>query len=279
MPHECTNCGRVFVDGSKQMLSGCPDCGGNKFQFKPAAATETPESESTVNTPDTTPDGTTRPDDSKRDLAPESREWPDHGYGADESDATDPAAAEPGNPTSDATVTPSTRTDGVSTPTTDSGDTATPGDPGDTATPGDPGDAAATGPDAGAAPDDSTEDPAQASARSDIVSPDEIASGAPETDRTEPTGPSAGRADGDGPPDADGRVIEPTSDDRPDLADLREELNEQFESIRIVAPGKYELNLMELYDRTEYIISLQEDGRYVIEVPDTWDTTPDTDET
>jgi predicted nucleic acid-binding Zn-ribbon protein len=36
---------------------------------------------------------------------------------------------------------------------------------------------------------------------------------------------------------------------------------------------------MELYDRTEYIISLQEDGRYVIEVPDTWDTTPDPDET
>jgi predicted nucleic acid-binding Zn-ribbon protein len=27
---------------------------------------------------------------------------------------------------------------------------------------------------------------------------------------------------------------------------------------------------MELYDRQEYIISLQEDGRYVIEVPDSW---------
>jgi hypothetical protein len=27
---------------------------------------------------------------------------------------------------------------------------------------------------------------------------------------------------------------------------------------------------MELYDREEYIISLREDGRYVIEVPDTW---------
>jgi predicted nucleic acid-binding Zn-ribbon protein len=27
---------------------------------------------------------------------------------------------------------------------------------------------------------------------------------------------------------------------------------------------------MELYDRDEYIISLMEDGRYAIEVPDAW---------
>src|SRR6056297_872855 len=36
MPHQCTNCGRTFPDGSKEMLSGCPDCGGNKFQFEPS---------------------------------------------------------------------------------------------------------------------------------------------------------------------------------------------------------------------------------------------------
>jgi hypothetical protein len=62
----------------------------------------------------------------------------------------------------------------------------------------------------------------------------------------------------------------PQDDDRPGLDELREELNSQFESIKIVNPGQYELNLMELYDRQEYIISLQEDGRYVIEVPDSW---------
>jgi len=38
MPHQCTNCGRTFDDGSKEMLSGCPDCGGNKFQFAPTTA-------------------------------------------------------------------------------------------------------------------------------------------------------------------------------------------------------------------------------------------------
>ncbi len=36
MPHQCTNCTRVFDDGSKEMLSGCPNCGGNKFQFSPS---------------------------------------------------------------------------------------------------------------------------------------------------------------------------------------------------------------------------------------------------
>ncbi|MFB6187991.1 MAG: Zn-ribbon domain-containing protein, partial [Halobacteriaceae archaeon] len=35
MPHQCTNCGHIFPDGSKEMLSGCPECGGNKFQFLP----------------------------------------------------------------------------------------------------------------------------------------------------------------------------------------------------------------------------------------------------
>ena len=291
MPHECTNCGRVFADGSKQMLSGCPDCGGNKFQFKPASATETsgtetgatpdaaadPTPDAAKNTPpdtaaDPTPDTaenttqpqTTQPDDPKRDLSLESGAWPDHGYGSDDSPDPDPTDSDVS--ASDATVTPSTRADDASTRPTDSETT-------------EPADAAATDPDVRTTPDDSIEDPAQASARSDVVSPDEIASGTPgETDRSEATGSSAAREDTDAPPDADGRVIEPTSDDRPDLEDLREELNEQFESIRIVAPGEYELNLMELYDRTEYIISLQEDGRYVIEVPDTWDTTPDPDE-
>jgi len=58
---------------------------------------------------------------------------------------------------------------------------------------------------------------------------------------------------------------------RPGLSELREELNDQFESIRVIEPGQYELNLMELYDREEYIITLQEDGKYTIQVPDRWE--------
>ena len=74
---------------------------------------------------------------------------------------------------------------------------------------------------------------------------------------------AASSTDGDDPPD-------PEASD-PNLDALRQKLNDQFESIRIVSPGQYELNLMELYDREEYIISLREDGRYVIEMPEGWD--------
>ena len=48
---------------------------------------------------------------------------------------------------------------------------------------------------------------------------------------------------------------------------LQTELSTQFESIKILEPGQYELNLMELYNRDECIIAIQEDGHYVIQVP------------
>ena len=301
MPHECTTCGHVFADGSKEMLSGCPDCGGNKFQFKPAAATEreettrageredaTPATEREDATPATEreqptsntagPDGThgdrdeTPSDaaDPRRDLSKGSTEWPDHGHGsAADSEAVD------SNPTaSDSSAPESSPTDAVagagdSDPTADSVDAG--------AT-----DAEGTGTGSGPTPDRSPEDPAQADARSDVVSPDEIPAATPEETEGTATPDAPGSPathDDDRRADTADSATEPTPDDRPGLEGLREELNEQFESIRIVAPGEYELNLMELYDRTEYIISLQEDGRYIIEVPDTWDTTPDPDET
>ena len=264
MPHECTTCGRVFADGSKEMLSGCPDCGGNKFQFKPATAAERQGSPTAgrdrASAPDAdahptgTADGDDAPDaGTRRDLSGDSTEWPDHGYGS-------ASASESG-------------TDGR--PDASDAERA-PHDPG---TDGD----GAEGTDPASRPtaDGSAEDPAQADARTDVVSPDEIAAATPEeTEGTAtPDAPGSPATGGDDPAATPtGRPPEPRPDDRPDLDDLREELNEQFESIRIVAPGEYELNLMELYDRTEYIISLQEDGRYVIEVPDTWDTTPGPDD-
>jgi predicted nucleic acid-binding Zn-ribbon protein len=66
-------------------------------------------------------------------------------------------------------------------------------------------------------------------------------------------------------PDSEAETIDGSATD---LSALREELNDQFESIKITAPGQYELNLMELYDRKEYIISLQEDGRYIVDIPE-----------
>jgi len=33
MPHQCLKCGKVFEEGSSQLLKGCPECGGNRFFF------------------------------------------------------------------------------------------------------------------------------------------------------------------------------------------------------------------------------------------------------
>ncbi|MCQ1536462.1 hypothetical protein FTO70_12435 [Methanosarcina sp. KYL-1] len=33
MPHRCTRCGTIFEDGDAAILSGCPDCGWNKFLY------------------------------------------------------------------------------------------------------------------------------------------------------------------------------------------------------------------------------------------------------
>lgn len=164
MPHQCTTCDRTFPDGSKEMLTGCPDCGGNKFQFMPEGAMEATPSPPPDETPNTElPDP---PDD-----------------GGDDGIIESPVKA--------------------------------------------------------------AEDTAQASARSAVVSTAELRN-AQSTTNDQDTGSG------------------------PDMEELRQELDDQFESIKILQPGEYELNLMELYDREEYIIALREDGRYVIDMPGEW---------
>ncbi|PSP84393.1 hypothetical protein BRC96_04485 [Halobacteriales archaeon QS_6_64_34] len=207
MPHQCTNCGRGFEDGSQEMLSGCPNCGGNKFQFRPEGADSSPPSEEPPEPPEP-PGGNSTVAKTVGKTAATVRDI----VGSDEP----PAGAEPAD-TGDASGT-------VNAGSTDA------------------------------------EDAAQASARGDVVSPDELPDHAPEGDH---------QFD---PPAADSAPsVEPPADDtqdRPDLQELREELNSQFESVKVLAPGQYELNLMELYDREEYIVALQEDGRYSIQVPE-----------
>lgn len=208
------------------MLSGCPDCGGNKFQFKPESATS--------------PDGST----SSREQPPE----PDQSAGTAQPTGTDQSGADPSSPAS----TPSADSDSSTAPTP-SADS----DPSPASTPSARSESTD---DSEQVRERSEEDTAQASARSDVVSPDELDRASRDVSGTsDPDAPSANDHSADVP-----------AESHPDIDNLREELNEQFESIRIVSPGQYELNLMELYDRQEYIISLQEDGRYVIEMPDAW---------
>ncbi|WP_081603283.1 MULTISPECIES: Zn-ribbon containing protein [unclassified Haloferax] len=321
MPHQCTTCGKVFPDGSKEMLSGCPSCGGNKFQFKPASSGSAPASASD-DTPSTGGAGTRDLSSSAADAVRDRAQQQSHPDSTDEesmtvsdwananADANAPQRSETGD------TAGSTRSEPSSTGAAGSSDAADgggepedkprgwgewPSAPGESpgADPQEPpasrnksrGEPATERPsssaDSASPPDrdpgtinarETDEDNSQKSARSDVVTPEELAaadanrrgSGAETPSEAPPASEGAAGQPADAPTDADGTVIEPSSDERPDLDQLREELNDQFESIKIVNPGQYELNLMELYDRSEYIISLREDGRYVIEVPDTW---------
>jgi hypothetical protein len=232
MPHECTTCGHTFADGSKEMLSGCPECGGNTFQFRPAGSAERPgDAESPETGEDTPPEpegGRTARTVGR--ATTRVREF----VSSEEAEAPNPAAPWP-----------------------DDRDEAD-------------DDSEIIDADARRDPEDS-EDLAQASARGDVVSPDELAQGASSaTPAPDDPSVSGGDEHGPDPSPSDGRVVSEPSGENPDIEELRRQLNDQFESIKIVEPGEYELNLMELYNREEYIIALQENGRYVIQVPENW---------
>ncbi|MFC7130384.1 OapC/ArvC family zinc-ribbon domain-containing protein [Haloferax chudinovii] len=329
MPHQCTTCGEVFPDGSKEMLSGCPSCGGNKFQFKPASSGSAPASASD-DTPSTGGAGTRDLTSSAADAVRDRAQRQSHPDSTDEesitvsdwanANADTPKRAETGDAAGSTRNEPSPTDATESSDAVDAADTGSEPDPGPRGWgewPSAPGESPGVDPQeppasrnesrgepATGQPDSSPssaspsnrepgkinaretdEDNSQKSARSDVVTPEELAAAdanrpgsAAEAPSEAPSNPdvssapdaAAGRPADAAPTDADGTVIEPSSDERPDLDKLREELNDQFESIKIVNPGQYELNLMELYDRSEYIISLREDGRYVIEVPDSW---------
>jgi len=271
MPHQCTTCGHAFEDGSKEMLGGCPSCGGTKFQFYPSG-TEVPDE------PPENPE------------APEPRESSvTNAVGRASTTVREFVSRDDPGPDPDA-AWPSERR----------------GDPSPSS-----GDDDIIDADAHVVTDDDSEDGAQASARGDLVTEDELAlheeagdspesagtdvgadsaadddldlpesdlleSELPESDLPESDLPKSDLPESEvpesKPPESAGEETEggESDADQPDLSELRAQLNDQFESIKIVSPGTYELNLMELYDRNEYIISLQEDGRYVIEVPEAW---------
>jgi predicted nucleic acid-binding Zn-ribbon protein len=244
MPHQCTDCGTVFADGSTEMLSGCPECDGNTFQFLPEGAEADPptEPERETEPPDRPETGSVAR--SVGSAAATVRNLV--GGSSDESEAgTDPERADPLSPTSDQPAAIEQSESNVGSPPQQSESNAT----------------SRTSPASNAkrSTGSAEEDSAQASARSAVVAPEELPSS------------SNSNADDGAPSPSSVQSAEPTEgDERPDLETLRAELNDQFESIRIVEPGQYELNLMELYERDEYIIALQEDGRYRIQVPDSW---------
>lgn len=251
MPHQCTNCGYVFADGSKEMLSGCPECSGATFQFYSDGG-EIPETPSDESPPD--PEGSSV---SRRVGSATStvRGWMSSGSSSsDASDEPDESKASRSETADDT---------GASNRTEESDDAVA-----------DERDVDEV--DLLENEEREPEDSAQASARSEFVSPDKIpssanTSSASSSSSTSSTSSSEIQTTSSlSSPPSDGRIVREPTGDRPDLSELREELNDQFESIKIIEPGEYELNLMGLYDREEYIIALQENGRYVIQMPETW---------
>ena len=276
MPHKCTTCARDFEDGSKEMLSGCPNCGGTTFQYLPDGGTVTESSASA--------DGAGPPDVRSSDP-PERPEVPGSTVAETVGRATTKVRK---------FVSEAPDSNGVH------------GCPGD--------DAEITVAAANDTRDDSAENVAQSSARTEMVTSEELpdrsssagvavgstgnggvrrdSDSEPLPKPAEPVGEAAGSV-GDGPSAGrthersplnsenpvresaslckpEGRVVDTPSGESPDISELREELNDQFEGIRILDPGQYELNLMELYEREETIIALRENGRYVIEPPESW---------
>ena len=318
MPHQCTNCGRTFADGSKEMLSGCPDCSGTKFQFQPEGFDGDdagPGGDGNESASDDRSDPSTGRDDSASGTG-DPTTGPRDGAGTGTVDRTATAGGGDGEESID-DLSPSrsetvSRTVGSAAATVrdlvggSAGPDATAAQPPG----GDSGgeESAPASSDEGAddiivaesdpSATETDEDAAQADARSGFATADELPgsseSGAADGEAVETgstsvpesrsaseshsvpesaSAPDSNAGPAPGPdPDSRTEVSEPDAEtaDRPDVAELRKELNEQFESIRVVEPGQYELNLMELYDREEYIIALREDGRYSIQVPETW---------
>jgi hypothetical protein len=60
--------------------------------------------------------------------------------------------------------------------------------------------------------------------------------------------------------------------DRRDVKEKAEETKSKIselgvESVRIISPGQYEINLDKILSRDEIVIALQEDGKYVLHLP------------
>ncbi|CAG0989329.1 MAG: Zn-ribbon domain-containing protein [Candidatus Methanoperedens sp.] len=53
----------------------------------------------------------------------------------------------------------------------------------------------------------------------------------------------------------------------PKAENAPKEIGERIESIRILSPGQYELNLESLLERKEIVMALKEDGTYIVNLP------------
>ncbi len=65
---------------------------------------------------------------------------------------------------------------------------------------------------------------------------------------------------------ASDNAIEPVKEEKQQEARSKE-IGNRVESVRILAPGTYELNLESLLERDEIVMALKEDGTYIVHLP------------
>ena len=230
MPHECVSCGEVFDDGADEVFDGCPDCGATKFFY----VKEVTEEETTEDTPSAK--GETSPS-----LTPAESTAQTRARNQTHKPEVETEEDEKADPWSQEVDEVSTKTD-TKTDTTTSQTHET---------------------------DETTQKPETKTTDEDIVEAEseyeETFGGKlndteePDEEKTEQPTPETDKLTSSG-----GRRYRRA---RPEEAKRR--LMDQFETIRIVEPGSYELNLMNLYEEDEKIIALQEDGRYQVSLPST----------
>ena len=188
MPHQCRNCLEVYPDNCKDILTGCNECGGAKFQYlrhkedaeKPDETIEQPTETETVEEPETTP--------------------------------------EPKTLTEDVTKIEST---------------------------------------------EQPEDKSQRQARKEV--PDfNIFSGEPPKGATDETENNTDSSDNYIP-------TQPNMAAERDTSEVADILNSQFEGIKVVRAGEYEINLRKLFEEDIQVISLEQDGQYVVNIPKAYD--------
>jgi predicted nucleic acid-binding Zn-ribbon protein len=237
MPHECVECGEVFDDGADEVFDGCPDCGATKFFY----VKEVPEDEPEKDGPDAPPAEEPEPASAPAESTAQTRARNETHNPEEETEEDEKA-----DPWSEDVDEVSTKTDATTAETTTTTETPTSHETTETT-------------------------PTQDTKTTD----DDIVEAESEYEKS-----FGGKLD-----DTNGETTSDEAKPEPDQLttsggtkfrrarpeEARRRLMEQFETIRIVEPGSYELNLMNLYEEDEKIIALQEDGRYQVSLPSTID--------
>lgn len=109
------------------------------------------------------------------------------------------------------------------------------------------------------AEDDPDEDESQHEARTEFVDSESLPSMPPA--EALQSQPDTGRADAAQPDATSVSAVD-------DVEEVQEQLNNQYEGIRIVRQGRYEINLTQLYRGADYVITVGDDGAYHVKQAD-----------